>query len=110
MQYGGQSYYNGILEQGIFQFDLCIEEDLFCLGKGRFLKAVYRDHAYTLTHLQEEGQKIHQWCNVVGLTANYYKIEKPKRQVDALRGSDGVIQVKIFANNGQYSPHIRFAV
>ncbi len=110
MRYGGRSFFLGVRERGIFQFDLCIEEDLFRLGKGRFVKAVYRDHAYTLTHLQEEGQKIHQWCNVVGLTANDYKIEKPKRQVDALRGSDGVIRVKIFANNWQHSPHIRFAV
>ena len=109
MQYA-ESFYNGIWEQGIFQFTVWIEEYLICLGEGKFVKAVYSDHAYTLTHFQEECQKINQWCNVVGRTANDYKIEKPKRQMDALRGSDGVIRVKIFANNWQYSPHIRFAV
>ena len=77
MQYGGQSFYLDVREQGIFQFLVCIEEDLICLREGKFVKAIYRDHDYTLSHLQEEHQIIHQWCNVLGLTANdYNKAEK----------------------------------
>ena len=105
MRYG-DTFYHSTWKQGIFQFALCIEEDLICLGEGKFIKEPYRDHAYTLTPLQEDHQKIHQWCNVLGLTENDYKIEKPKRQGDALRGSDGFIRVKIFANDWQYSPYV----
>ena len=45
MQYGGQSFFLGNREECIFQFLLCIEEDLIHLMEGRFVKAVYRDHA-----------------------------------------------------------------
>ena len=110
MQYGGRSFYLDIREQGIFQFLVCIEEDMIRLGERKFVKAIYRDHDYTLSHLQEERQIIHQWCNVLILTANDYKIKKPKRQVDVFRGADGFIKVNIFPINWQYSHNVRFAV
>ena len=56
----GYEAYCCIWEQGIFQFKVCIEEDLIHLIEDRFVKVFYRDHAYTLTHFQEERQKIHQ--------------------------------------------------
>ena len=37
-RYGGRSFYLGVREQGIFQFDLCIEEDLIRLIEGRFVR------------------------------------------------------------------------
>jgi hypothetical protein len=95
MRYGDSFYYS-TREQGIFHFTLCIEEDLICLIEGRFVKALYRDHAYTLTHFQEECQKIHQCFNGFSLTDNEYKIEKPKSKLDVLHGSDGFIRVKIW--------------
>lgn len=39
MRYGGAAYY-GIREQGIFQFDMCIEESLIRLREARFVKVV----------------------------------------------------------------------
>ena len=106
MRYGGRSFYHGVWEQGIFQFALCIEEDLFRLGEGRFVKAVYRDHAYTLTHLQEECQKIHKWFNVLGLTENDYKIARPiRKRHDKLNG-DGTIRVEVVLDNWEYAPHL----
>ena len=78
MRYGDA--YHGTQEQGIFQFNVCIEESLINLRDGRFVKAVYMDHAYTLPHFQDEYQIIHQWFNVLGLTENDYKIDKPKRR------------------------------
>ena len=106
MQFGDNCY--GNREQGIFQFDVCIEESLIHLIEGRSVQVVYRDHAYTGTHFQEECKKIHQWFNVLGLTENDYKIGKPKRKLDVLTGSDGTIRVKIVVDNWEYSPHIRY--
>ena len=103
-RYGGRSFYLGVREQGIFQFDLCIEEDLFRLGKGRFLKAVYRDHAYTKTHLQEEHQRIHQWCNVVGLTANDYKLKSPKGKWMFYAGQMELSELKFLQTIGNILP------
>ena len=88
---------------------MCIEESLIHLIEGRSVQVVYRDHAYTVTHFQEECQKIHQWFNVMGLTENDYKIGKPKRNRDVLHGSDGFIRVKILVDNLEYSPYIRYA-
>jgi hypothetical protein len=81
---------------------VCIEEDLIHLIEGRFVKVVYRDHAYTLTHFQKECQKIHEWFNVFSLTENEDKIEKPIRKLDVLHGSDGFIRVKILVDNWKY--------
>ena len=99
MRYGDSFYYS-TREQGIFQFTVCIEEDLSSLIEGRFVKVFCRDHAYTLTHFQEEHQKIHQTEN---------KIENPKRKLDVLHGSDGFIRVEILVSNWEYAPYIRYA-
>jgi hypothetical protein len=104
MQFGDNCY--GIQDQGIFQFDVCIEESLIHLIEGRSIQVVYRDHAYTILHFQEECQKIYQWFNVFGVTENEYKIGKPKRKRDFLKGSDGFIIVTVVVDNREYSPHI----
>ena len=95
-------------ERGIFQFDVCIEESLICLKKGRFIKVVYRDHTYTVIHFQEECHKIHLWFNVLGLTENDYKIERPRRKRhDNLTWADGTIRVEVeLLDNWEYAPHI----
>jgi hypothetical protein len=94
-------------ERGVFRFDVCIEESLICLEEGRFIKAVYRDHTYTVIHFQEECQKIHLWFNVLGLTENDYKIDRPRRKRhDNLTGADGTIRVEVELDNWEYAPHI----
>ena len=75
------------------------------LVEGRSFHVVYKDHAHTVTHFQEEYQKIHQWFNVLGLIENDHKIGKPKRKWDFLHGSDGFIRVKVLVDNLEYLPH-----
>ena len=92
-------------ERGIFRFDVCIEESLIRLKEGRFIEVVYRDHTYTVIHFQEECQRIHLWFNVLGLTENDYKIDRPKRKRhDNLTGADGTIKVEVLVNNCEYFP------
>ncbi len=55
--YSGAFYYS-TWEQGISQFDVCIEESLINLRDRIFVQVVYRDHTYTLTHFQNEYQGI----------------------------------------------------
>ena len=92
-------------ERGIFRFDVCIEESLIRLKEGRFIEVVYSDHTYTIIHFQEECQRIHLWFNVLGLTENDYKIDRPKRKRhDNLTGADGTIKVEVLVNNCEYFP------
>ena len=92
-------------ERGIFRFDVCIEESLIRLKEGRFIEVVYSDHTYTVIHFQEECQRIHLWFNVLGLTENDYKIDRPKRKRhDKLTGADGTIKVEVLVNNCEYFP------
>jgi len=93
-------------ERGIFQFDVYIEESLICLEEGRFIKVAYRDHTYTVIHFQEECQKIHLWFNVLGLTENNYKIDRPKRKRHDNLTGDGTIRVEVVLDNREYAPHI----
>ena len=101
----GQELYR-TRERGIFRFDVCIEESLIRLKEGRFIEVVYSDHTYTVIHFQEECQRIHLWFNVLGLTENDYKIDRPKRKRhDNLTGADGTIKVEVLVNNCKYFPH-----
>ena len=107
MRYCG-AYYS-TRKQGIFQVDVSIEESLIHLRDVRLVQVLYRDHTYTLTHFQDECQKIHQWFNVWGLTENDYKIDKPKRRRhDTLIRTDGTIRVKVMVDNWEFSPHIQY--
>ena len=84
---------------------MSIEESMINLRDGRFVWVLYRDHGYTLSNFQIECQRIHDWFNVLGLTKNDYKIDKPKiRRHDNLTGADGTIKVEVLVNNCKYFP------